>query len=428
MFKKILIANRGEIALRIIRTCKKLNIKTVAVYSDIDKKSMHVYQADEAVCIGNYKTQNSYLNIENIIYAAKITQSDAIHPGYGFLSENYTFAKQTEKNKIQFIGPSYDNIKKMGNKINAITLAKNSDLNCLPFYKCELNYKKNLSLAKKLGFPIIIKATYGGGGKGIRIINNEQELKTNIMLAKKESELSYNKTSLYMEKFIKNARHIEIQIISDGQKTLILGERDCSTQENYQKIIEETPAKNLNITKLQIIKTKCKQLCSYIKYNNIGTIEFLYDNNEFYFIEMNPRLQVEHTITENVTNIDLIEKQIELSYFKKLNLTEKDIKINGHAIECRINLNNPNENKIKFLHIPGGHGIRFDSHIYNGYKIPTNYDKLLGKLITHGKTRTDALKKMHIALSELIIYNINTNISMLKNILKTNNFNINNIQ
>lgn len=426
MFKKILIANRGEVALRIIRTCKNLNIKTVSIYSDIDKNSMHVYQADEAICIGNYKTHNSYLNIENIIHAAKITQSDAIHPGYGFLSENYNFAKEIEKNKITFIGPSYNTIKKMGNKINAINIAKKLGLKCLPFYKCDLNHKKNLILAKNLGFPVIIKATHGGGGKGIRAINSEEELQTNVILAKKEADLSYKKSSLYMEKFIKNARHIEIQIISDGKNTLILGERDCSIQENYQKIIEETPALNLNRTQLKIIKNKCKYLCSCIKYNSIGTIEFLYNNNEFYFIEMNPRLQVEHTITENVTNIDLIEKQIELSYFKKLTLKKDDIKTNGHSIECRINLDKPNENKIKFLHIPGGHGIRFDSHIYNGYTIPTNYDKLLGKLITHGTTRADALKKMQTALNELIIYNISTNISKLKNILKTYKFKITN--
>ena len=415
MFKKILIANRGEIALRIIRTCKKLNIKTVAVYSNIDKNSMHVYQAHEAICIGNHNITNSYLNIQNIINAAKLTHADAIHPGYGFLSENPYFAYEVEKHNISFIGPESYVIKNIGNKINAIKLAKKHGLTILPLHRCSSNQNINILLAKKIGYPLILKATYGGGGKGIRIVETEHDLNKNILLAKKEAYISYKNTSIYMEKYLKEARHIEFQILSDKNNTIILGERECSIQDNYQKMVEETPI--TNIKNLKNIRNLCKKFCKKINYTNIGTIEFLYCNNIFYFIEMNPRIQVEHTITENITNIDLIEKQIELSYFKILNMKQNDIKMNGHSIQCRINIKEYKENKIKFLHIPSGNGIRFDSHIYNGYKLPIQYDKLLGKITTHGRTRNDALQKMLATLDEIIIYNIDTNIPLLIKIL-----------
>ncbi len=418
MYKKILIANRGEVALRIIRTCKKLNIKTVAIFSKIDKKSMHVYQANEAICVEkNNDVKNSYLNIKNIIKIAKITNSKAIHPGYGFLSENANFAKEVKKNNIDFIGPNLNSLEQMSNKIKAKNIAKKYGFYTLPMYKCTSDEKKNIILARKISYPLILKTIVGGGGKGIRIVENEKDLNNNILLTKQEAKISYNTSSIYMEKFLKNVKHIEIQTISDNKDTIILGARDCSTQEHQQKIIEETPININSKTHLKNIKNQCKKFCNAIKYTNIGTIEFLYDNEKFYFIEMNPRLQVEHTITENITNIDLVEKQIKISYFKKLDIKQNDVIFSGHSIQCRINIKNQSENKIKFLHIPGGHGIRFDSHIYNGYKIPTQYDKLIGKLITHGLTRSEAKRKMLSSLNEIIIYNIKTNIPLLKRIL-----------
>jgi len=427
MFKKILIANRGEIALRIIRTCKKLNIKTVAIYSQIDKNSIHTYLADEAICIGNHETKNTYLNIKNIINAAIITQADAIHPGYGFLSENEKFVKEINKNKLTFIGPNIKLIKQFGNKVHALNIAKKYKLNVLPTNICSFNQNKNIELAQKIGYPIIIKAVLGGGGKGIRIVKTQDELQNNILLARKEAYISYQNTSIYMEKYIKNSRHIEFQIIGDGKKIIILGERECSIQEKYQKIIEETPVKNIDEYELNKIKKQCKIFCEQINYDNIGTIEFLYENKQFYFIEVNPRLQVEHTISENITNIDIVEKQIEVAFKKQLNMKQSDIKYNGHSIQCRINITKYQENKIKFLHVPGGNGIRFDSHIYNGYKIPINYDKLLGKLTAHGKTRHESIKIMLSALNEIIIYNINTNIPLLIKILSNIKFKKNKI-
>ena len=428
MYKKILIANRGEIALRILRTCKKLDIKTVTIYSNIDKNSIYLKQSDQSICIGKNNAKHSYLNAINIISAANITNSNAIHPGYGFLSENSDFAEQINNSGIKFIGPSAKSIKIMSNKFKAINIIQKHNMKCLPSFICKKNNKENISLANTIGYPILLKITNGGGGKGITIVNNNSELIKKINLIKKEALLSFKNNSIYMEKYLHNPRHIEIQILKDNENNIIfLGERECSIQKNYQKIIEETPVYNINYEKLETIKKKCANVCKNINYYNAGTFEFLYKNNTFYFIEMNTRLQVEHTITEITTNIDIIEKQIEISYNNALNLKQNDIKINGHAIECRINIENTknfikNTCKINILNLPNGPGIRFDTHIYDGYNIPIYYDVLLGKLIVHAKTRKEAIKKMKFSLDELIIGNTNNNINTLKKIFKNKNY------
>ncbi|HFL8824157.1 MAG TPA: biotin carboxylase N-terminal domain-containing protein [Candidatus Azoamicus sp. OHIO1] len=430
MHNKILIANRGEIALRILRCCKKLDIKTTAIYSTIDKNLIHIYQANESICIGNENPKDSYLNTNNIISAAEISGCDAIHPGYGFLSENAAFAEQTTKSKIVFIGPSANSIKLMSNKPTAIELMKKHDIECLSSYKCGKNKKDNITLANKIGYPIILKITHGGGGKGIRIVENDKNLKKELEIVKKEANISFKNSSIYMEKYLNTPRHIEIQILKDQANNIIfLGERECTIQQNHQKIIEETPVANINEELLNEIKKKCITVCNEINYYNAGTFEFLYENNKFFFIEMNTRLQVEHTITEMVTGIDIVENQIKISAKEKLNIKQKDVKILGHAIECRINIVNPKKirNKITFLHIPSGNGIRFDSHIYNGYEIPIHYDPLLGKLITYGNTRIDAINKMISALDEITIFDIETNIQKLKNIILLESFKTNNI-
>ncbi|MDP2763149.1 MAG: biotin carboxylase N-terminal domain-containing protein [Enterobacteriaceae bacterium] len=430
MHNKILIANRGEIALRILRCCKKLNIKTTAIYSTTDKNLIHIYQANESICIGSENPKNSYLNTNNIISAAEISGCDAIHPGYGFLSENAAFAEQTTKSNIIFIGPSANSIKLMSNKPSAIEVMKKHDIECLSFYKCGQNKKDNITLANKIGYPIILKIAHGGGGKGIRIVESDKNFKKELETVKKEANMSFKNSSIYMEKYLNTPRHIEIQILKDQSNNMIfLGERECTVQQNHQKIIEETPVTNINKKLLNEIKKKCIIVCNEINYYNAGTFEFLYENNKFFFIEMNTRLQVEHTITEMVTGIDIVENQIKISAKEKLNIKQKDIKILGHAIECRINIVNPKKtrNKITFLHIPSGNGIRFDSHIYNGYEIPIHYDALLGKLITYGNTRIDAINKMISALDEITIFDIETNIQKLKNIILLESFKTNTI-
>lgn len=433
MYNKILIANRGEIALRILRTCKKLKIKTVSVYSKIDKNLIHIRQSDEAICIGNNNPKDSYLNIQNIISAAEITNSNAIHPGYGFLSEDSNFAEQVNNSGINFIGPSANTIELMGNKLKAINLMKNNNIECLPSYLCSNDEKQNIKLANKIGYPIILKLINGGGGKGITIVNNDKYLNNSIYIIKKEASLSFKTNSIYMEKYIHNSRHIEIQILKDKKNNIVfLGERECSIQKNYQKIIEETPVYGIDYNSLDIIKRKCADVCMEINFFNTGTFEFLYKDKNFYFIEMNPRIQVEHTITEMVTNIDIIEKQIIISYYNTLDIKQTDININGHAIECRINIENTkkfikDKCKIKVINKPDGPGVRFDSHIYNGYETPIYYDSLLGKLITHGKNRKEAIQKMTTSLNELIIDNTDNNISLLKNILNNKNYINNNI-
>ncbi|WMY97382.1 MAG: acetyl-CoA carboxylase biotin carboxylase subunit [Arsenophonus sp.] len=429
MFKKILIANRGEIALRILRACKELDIKTVAIHSTADKNLKHVLLADETVCIGPSESSKSYLNIPAIISAAEITGSEAIHPGYGFLSENADFAEQVEQSGFKFIGPKPETIKLMGDKISAIQIMKKIGINCLPGSNEPLknNIEISKKIAKKIGYPIIIKSSQGGGGRGMCIVYHENDLEKSILLTQSESKSIFNNNTIYIEKFLKNPKHIEVQILSDGKNAIYLFERDCSIQRRYQKIIEEAPAINIKPHIRKIIGECCVQACLEINYRGAGTFEFLYENEKFYFIEMNTRIQVEHTITEMITGIDLIKNQIKIAYGLPLMIKQDQLKINGHSIECRINAEDsttflPNSGKIACLHVPGGLGIRWESHIYNGYTIPTYYDSMIAKLISYGENRNIAIKRMKNALSELIIDGIKTNITLQKAIINEKNF------
>ncbi|PIP39686.1 acetyl-CoA carboxylase biotin carboxylase subunit [Candidatus Desantisbacteria bacterium CG23_combo_of_CG06-09_8_20_14_all_40_23] len=432
MFKKILIANRGEIALRIIRAAKDLEIKTVAVYSKADTDSLHTQLADERVCIGPAPASGSYLNIPQVISAAIITECDAIHPGYGFLAENATFAEICIEHNIAFIGPSPDVIASMGDKIKAKVLMKKADV---PIVHGSLEAVSNLDeikkIIQKIGYPVIIKAAAGGGGKGIRIIEDSSQLEPMINAARLEAEKAFKDSSLYIEKYIQKPRHIEVQILGDNYGNIIhLGERECSIQSRHQKLIEETPPVNIS----QKIKQKMCEIAvraaRSVKYKSAGTIEFLFDSREkkFYFIEMNTRIQVEHPVTELATGIDLVKLQIQLAAGEKLKLTQKDIVPSGHAIECRINAVDPDNNfapspgKIESLHLPGGPGVRLDTHIYAGYTIPPNYDSMIAKLITYGEDRKEALSRMRRALSEFIVNGIKTTIPFHLRILNDSSF------
>ncbi|WP_367670619.1 acetyl-CoA carboxylase biotin carboxylase subunit [Sodalis-like secondary symbiont of Drepanosiphum platanoidis] len=435
MLKKILIANRGEIALRILRACKELNIKTVAVHSTIDRDLKHVLLADETVCIGPPVSIKSYLNIPSIISAAEITRSSAIHPGYGFLSENADFAEQVEKSGFIFIGPNSETIRLMGNKISAINTMIKLGIPCIPSSKdiTNKNIFQNHIIAKKIGYPVIIKSSNSGGGKGIRIVYNPQNLESSIMITKLETKSSFSKNTLYIEKYLNNSRHIEIQILSDGQGNVIcLGERDCSIQRKYQKILEEAPAPGFNKKIRKYIENKCIEACLAINYRGVGTFEFLYENEKFFFIEMNTRIQVEHTVSEMITGIDIVKTQLKIANFKLLNINPKKLKILGHAIECRINAEDsknffPSSGKITRFHAPGGFGVRWESHIYSGYSVPINYDSMIGKLICFGETRKIAIARMKNALTELIIDGIKTNINLQLNIINDINFKKGNI-
>ena len=431
MFNKILIANRGEIAVRIIRAAKELGIKTVAVYSEADKESLHVMLADEAVCIGGVSSTESYLKVPNIIAAAEITGADAIHPGYGFLSENAKFASICEEHNITFIGPRPECISKMGDKATARATAV---ANHVPVTN-GTGIIKSISEAKKqvnefITYPVIIKATAGGGGKGMRIARNDEELEKNIVAAQNEAGSAFGNPDVYIEKFVENPRHIEIQILGDKYGNVIyLGERDCSIQRRHQKLIEEAPSFSLPLSVRKAMGEAAVTLAKAINYDSAGTLEFLVDKeNKFYFMEMNTRIQVEHPVTELVTGIDLIKEQIRVASGKKLSFSQEDIKIKGHAIECRINAENPKNNfmpcpgKITRLHIPGGNGIRLDSAVYQGYKIPHNYDSMVGKLIVYGKDREEAINKMNSALSEFVIEGIDTNIDLQLEILSNRKF------
>ena len=431
MFKKILIANRGEIAVRIIRACKELGIKTVAVYSEIDKNSMHVRLADESICIGPAESAKSYLNIPAIISAAEIADADAIHPGYGFLAENPKFAEICNTCNIKFIGPTPENIELMGNKIKAKQILKESKIPLIPgSIKNVETEEEALSIAKDIGFPIIIKASAGGGGKGMRIVNNERELLNSFYIAQSEAMAFFGSSEIYIEKYIKNPKHVEFQIMADEFGNVIfLPERDCTIQRKYQKILEETPCPLVDETLRKKMGEVAIKVAKAINYKNLGTVEFLLDENKnFYFIEMNTRIQVEHPITEMITGIDLVKEQILLSMGEKLKYNQDDIKINGHAIECRINAENPWENfspspgKINFLYLPGGFGIRVDTHIYSGYTIPPYYDSLIAKLISHDKCRDLAIEKMKRALSEFLIEGVFTTIPLHKEILENEIF------
>ena len=423
--KKVLIANRGEIALRILRACKELDIQTVAVYSTADKDLKHVLLADEAVCIGPHPSINSYLNIPAIISAAELTHSDAIHPGYGFLSENADFADQVEQSGFIFIGPRAENIRVMGDKVAAIEAMQNSGVPCVPGSNGALdnNAKRSLKIAKEIGLPIIIKASGGGGGRGMRVVESEEDLARSIELTKTEALSFFGNDEVYMEKFLTTPRHIEVQVLADQHgNTIHLGERDCSIQRRHQKVVEEAPAPGISEELRNKIGSICSEACKQINYRSAGTFEFLFDNDEFYFIEMNTRIQVEHPVTEMITGVDIVREQILIAGGDKLSLTQDQVQIKGHAIECRINAEDPitfipSPGKITQYHAAGGLGVRIDSHIYNGYNVPPYYDSMIGKVITFGDKRTNAIIKMQNALDEMVIDGIKTNIPLQRKIM-----------
>lgn len=427
---KILIANRGEIALRILRTCRELGIKTVAVYSEADKDLMHVLLADEAVCIGPAAAKSSYLNIPALISAAEVTDAMAIHPGYGFLAENADFAEQVEKSGFIFIGPRPDSIRLMGDKVSAIKAMKAAGVPCVPGSDGPLgtNDQDNLKMAKRIGLPVIIKAAAGGGGRGMRVVHSEGHLINAIGLARSEAKTAFGDDTVYMEKFLENPRHIEIQVIGDGKGNAIhLGERDCSMQRRHQKVIEEAPAVGITEKERLSIGKRCVQACKEIKYRGAGTFEFLYQDGQFYFIEMNTRIQVEHPVTEMVTGIDIVREQIRIASGKGFSVKQGDIVWTGHAMECRINAEDPlkftpSPGKISHYHAPGGNGVRMDSHVYGGYVVPAFYDSMIGKLITYAPTRELAMTRMRNALDELVVEGIKTNIPLHQELMRDTHF------
>lgn len=427
MFKKVLIANRGEIAVRIIRACKELGISTVAVYSEVDKEALHTQLADEAICIGPYAAKDSYLNIKNILSACVLTEADAIHPGFGFLSENSKFAKMCKECNIKFIGPDYTSIELMGNKAKAREIMKSANVPVVPGFEGIIKDEKHaLNIAENIGYPVMIKAAAGGGGKGIRIAFNDEEFKKGYNTAKSEALACFGDDTLYIEKFIEKPRHIEFQILADEYGNIVhLGERECSLQRKNQKVLEEAPSSVLTDKLRNEMGEVAKRAAKACNYKNAGTIEFLVDkNNNYYFMEMNTRIQVEHPVTEMVTGIDILKEQIKIASGEKLAFKQDDIKIKGHAIECRINAEDPENDfrpcpgLIDELYIPGGIGIRLDSAIYCGYKIPHCYDSMLAKLIAYGKTREEAIIRMKRALSEFGIGGVKTNIEFQYSLLE----------
>lgn len=430
MLKKVLIANRGEIALRIFRACRELGIKTVAVYSTADQNLMHVRLADEAVCIGPANSADSYLNIPAVISAAEITNADGIHPGYGFLAENPDFAERVEKSGFTFIGPSPEAIHMMGNKVSAIEAMQKAGIPCVPGSNGALgnDNDENLRMAESIGYPVIIKAAGGGGGRGMRVVRNADALINSIAMTRTEAEAAFGNAKVYMEKFLENPRHIEIQVLGDGQGNAIhLGERDCSMQRRHQKVLEEAPAPGITAEKRAYIGGRCVKACQEMSYRGAGTFEFLYENGEFYFIEMNTRVQVEHPVSEWITGVDIIKEQLRIASGMPLSYRQEDIVIRGHAIECRINAEDPRSfipspGNITLFHAPGGPGIRVDSHIYSGYRVPPYYDSMIGKVISYGETREIAIARMQNALEEILIEGIKTNIPLQQDILSDENF------
>ena len=431
MISKVLVANRGEIAVRVIRACKELGIKTVAIYSDADKEAMHTQLADEAICVGAGKSKDSYLNEINIISAAVTTKCNAIHPGFGFLSENAEFASICEECNIKFIGPSSETMSIMGNKSRARDIMKSAGVPVVPGSDGVVaTYEDAMVEARKIGFPLMIKASAGGGGKGIRLVRKFEELENAYNTAKSEAKNNFNDDSVYMEKFIENPRHIEVQILGDSFGNVVhLGERDCSVQRRNQKVIEEAPSYILSAELREKMGDVAVRAAKAVNYVNAGTIEFLVDkNNDFYFMEMNTRIQVEHPITEMITNVDIVKEQLKIASGEEMKLNQDMIKIDGHAIECRINAENPSRNfapcpgKIKFLNLPGGNGIRVDTAVYPGYTIPPLYDSMIAKLIVHGKTREEAIRKMISALEEVVINGIDSNVDFHISILNNKRF------
>ena len=430
MLDKVLIANRGEIALRILRACKELGIKTVAAYSTADRDLLHVRLADESVCIGPHAASQSYLNIPAIISAAEITDAVAIHPGYGFLSENADFAEQVEKSGFVFIGPHPDTIRLMGDKVSAIRLMKSLNVPCVPGSDGPLgdDDQETLKLARGIGYPVLIKAAGGGGGRGMRVVHTESHLINAIALTRSEAKAAFNNDMVYIEKYLQNPRHIEIQVFGDGEGNAIyLGERDCSIQRRHQKIIEEAPAPGITDAQRAEIGELCSKACRDMKYRGAGTMEFLYEEGKFYFIEMNTRIQVEHPVTELITGVDLVKEQLRIAAGLPLSHTQADIKISGHAIECRINAEDPrtftpSPGTVSYFHAPGGPGVRVDSHIYSSYKVPPYYDSLIAKVITFGETREVALARMKNAVDETVIEGIRTNLPLHHDILRGSAF------
>ena len=423
--EKVLIANRGEIALRILRGCRQLGIKTVAIHSTADRDLLHVKLADEAVCIGPAAPKDSYLNIPSIIAAAEATGANAIHPGYGFLSENADFAEMVEKSGFIFIGPTADTIRLMGDKVSAKKAMQKAGVPCVPGSAGALgsDFEENKRLANKIGYPIIIKAAGGGGGRGMRVVRSDAELEDSIALTRREADMFFNNPAVYMEKFLENPRHVEFQVLSDGQgHAVYLGERDCSMQRRNQKVLEEAPAPFISDEQRKTIGERCAQACIDIGYRGAGTFEFLYENGEFYFIEMNTRVQIEHPITEMITGVDIVREMISVCAGNPLSMTQDDIKLKGHAFEFRINAEDPatfmpSPGEIKYLHVPGGPGVRWDSHVYQGYKVPPHYDSLVGKLIVFDDTREQARIRGLGALDELLLTGIKTNIPLHKDLL-----------
>lgn len=425
MLNKVLIANRGEIALRILRACRELGIKTVAVHSTADRDLKHVRLADESVCIGGPRSHESYLNIPAIISAAEVTDSVAIHPGYGFLSENADFAERVEQSGFIFIGPTPNNIRLMGDKVTAKATMRAASVPCVPGSEGALgdDPDENIKLGRDVGYPVIIKAAGGGGGRGMRVVHTEAALLHAIEMTRTEAQAAFNNPQVYMEKFLEHPRHIEIQVLADTHGNAIyLGERDCSMQRRHQKIIEEAPAPGITPQQRAEIGAVCVAACQRMGYRGAGTFEFLYENGHFYFIEMNTRLQVEHTITEMITGVDLVKQQLRVAAGLPLELKQKDVRLTGHSIECRINAEDPttfipSPGKINNLHFPGGPGVRIDSHIYSGYSVPPYYDSMIGKLITHADTREQAIRRMAGALDEMMIDGIKTNIPLHRDLM-----------
>jgi len=430
MFDKILIANRGEIALRIQRACRELGIKTVVVYSVADKEAKYVKLADEAVCIGPAPSPLSYLNMPAIISAAEVTDAEAIHPGYGFLSENADFAERVEKSGFAFIGPRPETIRLMGDKVSAKRAMIKAGVPCVPGSDGALpeNPKEIIAIAKKVGYPVIIKAAGGGGGRGMRVVHTEAALVNAVNMTREEAGRAFGNPEVYMEKFLEKPRHVEIQVLADTHGNAVwLGERDCSMQRRHQKIIEEAPAPGIDRRAIAKIGERCAEACRKMGYRGAGTFEFLYEGGEFFFIEMNTRVQVEHPVTEMITGVDIVQEQIRIAAGLKLPFRQKDIVFQGHAIECRINAEDPfkftpSPGRILSWHMPGGPGIRVDSHAYGGYIVPPNYDSMIGKLISYGKTREQAIRRMRIALSEIVIDGITTNIPLHRELMLDPNF------
>ncbi|HXS51613.1 MAG TPA: acetyl-CoA carboxylase biotin carboxylase subunit [Usitatibacter sp.] len=420
MFEKILIANRGEIALRIQRACREMGIKTVAIHSEADADAKYVMLADESVCIGPAASRDSYLNIPAIISAAEVTDAQAIHPGYGFLSENADFAERVENSGFVFIGPKAESIRTMGDKIAAKAAMKKVGIPCVPGSDGPLpdDPKEIRRFAAAVGYPVIIKAAGGGGGRGMRVVHTEAALINAVTMTRAEAQNAFNNPVVYLEKYLENPRHIEIQVLADEHKQAIyLGERDCSMQRRHQKIIEEAPAPHVKPKLIERIGEKCAEACRKLGYRGAGTFEFLYENDEFYFIEMNTRVQVEHPVTEVITGVDIVQEQIRVAAGMKLKLRQRDVVKKGHAIECRINAENPysfvpSPGRITQYHVAGGPGIRYDSHVYANYYVPPYYDSLVGKLIAYGDTREQAIARMRVALSEMVIEGIQTNIPL----------------